>query len=51
MPIEIDQGLATIAGNLATICKDCHRKRQRGSNPTMAPVKPTRSRDRHVCVT
>ncbi|WKZ96856.1 HNH endonuclease [Lacticaseibacillus paracasei] len=27
VPIEIDQGLATIAGNLATICTDCHRKK------------------------
>jgi 5-methylcytosine-specific restriction endonuclease McrA len=27
VPIEIDAGLATIAGNLATICKDCHRRK------------------------
>ena len=27
VPIEIDQGLATIAGNLATICRDCHRRK------------------------
>ncbi|QFR25155.1 HNH endonuclease [Schleiferilactobacillus harbinensis] len=27
VPIEIDQGLATIAGNLATICTDCHRQK------------------------